>query len=607
MSESDSPTPGNGAAADADGVDAALAAARDRYKAERAKRVRDDGNAQYEELVGDFADFDRDPFADPDYTRDAVTDDVEVLVVGCGFAGMLTVIELKAKGIDNVRMIDRAGDFGGTWYWNRYPGCMCDVESYTYLPLLEETGYMPTEKYASAVEIFSYAQIVGRHFDLYPHAMFHTEVESAVWDDDTLRWTVRTNFGDEITARFLVTAGGILHKAKLPGISGITKFKGKAFHTSRWNYDVTGGAPGVFMDKLADMRVAVIGTGATAVQVVPRVAEAAKELLVFQRTPSPVGQRNNGPTDEAWFKSLQPGWHAERVKNFTESVTGKKPEVDLVSDGWTHVMWDDTQTKTDDPVQAKAMERSDFQTMEEIRQRVLSIVEDPDTAERLQPWYGKHCKRVCFHDEYLPAFNRPNVQLVDTDGHGVTAITENGIVANGIEYPVDVIVFASGFEVTTDLEHRLGFNPVGRDGVRMSDRWSDGARTLHGILSAEFPNLLMISLIQAGFGTNFLHFLSKSAEHVAWLIAMCEERGIATIEATPGAEDEWYELLLGVAMGIAGYSTRCTPGYYNSEQGRDAKTARNLVYTGSLLEYAGFLERWRDAGTMPGALVTDES
>ena len=609
MSESDSPTTGaadTGAAADAEAVDAALAAARDRYKAERAKRVRDDGNAQYEELTGDFADFDRDPFADPDYTREAVTDDVEVLVVGCGFAGMLTAIELKARGFDDVRMIDRAGDFGGTWYWNRYPGCMCDVESYTYLPLLEETGYMPTEKYASAVEIFSYAQIVGRHFDLYRHALFHTEVESAVWNDDTLRWTVRTNFGDEITARFLVTAGGILHKAKLPGIEGITKFKGKAFHTSRWNYDVTGGAPGVFMDRLADKRVAVIGTGATAVQVVPRVAEAAGELLVFQRTPSPVGERNNGPTDEAWFKSLQPGWHRERVKNFTESVTGKKPEVDLVADGWTHVMWDDTQTKTDDAELARAMERSDFQTMEEIRQRVDSIVEDPDTAERLKPWYGKHCKRVCFHDEYLPAFNRQNVRLVDTDGQGVTAITENGIVANGVEYPVDVIVFASGFEVTTDLEHRLGFNPVGRDGVRMSDRWSDGARTLHGILSAEFPNLLMISLIQAGFGTNFLHFLSKSAEHVAWLIAMCEERGIATIEATPDAEDEWYELLLGVALGIAGYSTRCTPGYYNSEQGRDAKTARNLVYTGSLLEYAEFLERWRDAGTMPGALVVDE-
>ncbi len=603
MTDPDAPQPSGGPS---DDVDAALAAARERYQAERAKRVRDDGLAQYEELTGDFADFDRDPFADPDYTRDPVVEDVEVLVVGCGFAGMLTVIELAARGVTDVRMIDRAGDFGGTWYWNRYPGCMCDVESYTYLPLLEETGYMPTEKYASAVEIFSYAQIVGRHYDLYPHALFHTEVTEAVWDEEALRWRLTTNWGDQISCRFLVTAGGILHKAKLPGIAGISKFKGRAFHTSRWDYSVTGGAPGVPMDKLADKRVAVIGTGATAVQVVPRVAEAAQELFVFQRTPSPVGQRDNGPTDEEWFKSLQPGWHAERVKNFTEAVTGKKPEVDLVSDGWTRVMWEDTQTKTEDRELAAAMERSDFETMEELRQRVDRIVEDPDTAERLKPWYGKHCKRVCFHDEYLPAFNRPNVHLVDTDGRGVEAITENGIVANGVEYPVDVIVFASGFEVTTDLEQRLGFNPRGRGGVAMSERWSDGAHTLHGILSAEFPNLLMISLIQAGFGTNFLHFLSKSAEHVAWLISTCEERGIATIEATPEGEDEWYDLLLGVALGIAGYSTRCTPGYYNSEQGRDSKTARNLVYTGSLLEYAGYLERWRDEGTLPGAAVTTE-
>ncbi|HMR96448.1 MAG TPA: NAD(P)/FAD-dependent oxidoreductase [Microthrixaceae bacterium] len=604
MTESDSPTPDGPSSAD---VDAAMAAARERYQAERAKRVRSDGNAQYGELTGDFAEFDRDPFADPDHHRDPLDEDVEVLVIGCGFAGMLTTIELKARGFDDVRMVDRAGDFGGTWYWNRYPGCMCDVESYTYLPLLEETGYMPTEKYASAVEIFSYAQLVGRHYDLYPHALFHTEVVEAVWDEAALRWRVRTNWGDTLSCRFLVTAGGILHKAKLPGIAGISRFKGRAFHTSRWNYEVTGGAPGVFMDKLADKRVAVIGTGATAVQVVPRVAEAAQELFVFQRTPSAVGQRDNGPTDEAWFASLEPGWHAERVKNFTEAVTGKKPEVDLVDDGWTHVMWDDTQTKFDDPEVTRGQERSDFLTMEEIRQRVTRIVEDPETAARLQPWYGKHCKRVCFHDEYLPAFNRPNVHLVDTDGHGVDEITENGVVACGVEYPVDVIVFASGFEVTTDLEHRLGFDPEGRGGIRMSERWSDGAHSLHGILSAEFPNLLMISLVQAGFGTNFLHFLSKSAEHVAWIIATCEERGIATIEATPEAEEEWYELLLGVAMGIAGYSTRCTPGYYNSEQGRDSKTARNLVYTGSLLEYAEFLERWRGDGSMPGALIADET
>jgi cation diffusion facilitator CzcD-associated flavoprotein CzcO len=582
---------------------AAMAEARERYRKEREKRLRAEGQAQYQELKGDYAEFDRDPFAEPGFTRDAITEECEVVIVGGGFAGMLTAINLKARGIDDIRIVDKAGDFGGTWYWNRYPGCMCDVESYTYLPLLEETGYMPTEKYASAPEIFGYCQRMARHFDLYRHGLFQTEIDTAEWDDDTARWIVRTSRGDELRPRFFVTAGGILHKAKLPGIPGIEDFEGRAFHTSRWDYGYTGGAPGVPMDQLADKRVAIIGTGATAVQAVPQLARAAKELFVFQRTPSPVGQRDNGPTDEEWFASLEPGWQAERIRNFTQAVTGKKPERDLVGDGWTRVMWDDTQTRTDDPNLAAEMERSDFETMEELRARVDRLVEDPETAAKLKPWYGKHCKRVCFHDDYLPAFNRPNVHLVDTDGRGVEAVTPKGLVAGGFEYPVDLIVFASGFEVTTDLEHRLGFDPRGRGGVAMSERWHDGAHTLHGILSAEFPNMMMISLVQAGFGTNFLHFLSESAKHVAWLIATCIESGVTTIEATPEAEEQWLRTLLGVAMGIADYSNNCTPGYYNSEQERDAKAARNLVYTGSLLEYAGYLERWRDEGGFPGALV----
>ena len=582
---------------------AAMAEARERYRKEREKRLRAEGQAQYQELKGDYAEFDRDPFAEPGFTRDAITEECEVVIVGGGFAGMLTAINLKARGIDDIRIVDKAGDFGGTWYWNRYPGCMCDVESYTYLPLLEETGYMPTEKYASAPEIFGYCQHMARHFDLYRHGLLQTEIDTAEWDDDTTRWIVRTSRGDELRPRFFVTAGGILHKAKLPGIPGIEDFEGRAFHTSRWDYGYTGGAPGVPMDQLSDKRVAIVGTGATAVQAVPQLARAAKELYVFQRTPSPVGQRDNGPTDEEWFASLEPGWQAERIRNFTQAVTGKKPERDLVGDGWTRVMWDDTQTRTDDPDLAAEMERSDFETMEELRARVDRLVEDPETAAKLKPWYGKHCKRVCFHDDYLPAFNRPNVHLVDTDGRGVEAVTPKGLVAGGVEYPVDLIVFASGFEVTTDLEHRLGFDPRGRGGVAMSERWHDGAHTLHGILSAEFPNMMMISLVQAGFGTNFLHFLSESAKHVAWLIATCIESGVTTIEATPEAEEQGLRTRLGGAMGIADYSNNCTPGYYNSEQERDAKAARNLVYTGSLLEYAGYLERWRDEGGFPGALV----
>ena len=527
-----------------------------------------------------------------------------MLVVGGGFAGMLTAINLKAHGVEDIRIIDKAGDFGGTWYWNRYPGCMCDVESYTYLPLLEETGYMPTEKYASASEIFSYCQLMGRHYDLYPHALFHTEVEEARWDDADGRWHVTTDRGDTFRARFFVTAGGILAKAKLPGIPGIEGFAGDAFHTSRWNYDVTGGGPTERMDKLADKRVGIIGTGATAVQVVPRLANAAKEVYVFQRTPSAVGERNNGPTDVEWYKNQPPGWQQERIRNFTQAVTGAKPEKNLVGDGWTRYMWEDTHVKAGSPEEAEALERSDFESMEELRRRVDTIVEDPETAEKLKPWYGKHCKRMCFHDDYLPAFNKPNVHLVDTDGRGVEQITAGGVIADGEEIPVDILVFASGYEVTTELASRLGFDPVGRGGQRLSERWSDGPHSLHGILSAGFPNMCMIGIVQAGFGTNFLHFLAESAKHVAWIIATCEDEGVATIEAAPDAEEEWLAVLREQAMLIAGYSASCTPGYYNSELSRDEKTARNLVYTGSILDYAGFLEQWRDEGDFPGTTVT---
>ncbi len=583
-----------------------LEEARARYREERAKRLRTDGLDQFQQLRGEFAEFDRDPFADPDFTRDPVERDVDVVIVGAGFAGMLTAARLRERGVEDFLILDKAGDFGGTWYWNRYPGCMCDVESYTYLPLLEETGYMPSMKYAGAAEIFAYCQVIGKHFDLYPRALFQTIVDTATWDDDAARWVVHTSRGDVLHARFLVTAGGILSKAKLPGIPGIEDFQGDTFHTSRWDYGVTGGGPTEEMDRLGDKRVGIIGTGATSVQVVPQLARAAREVFVFQRTPSAVGVRDNGPTDEAWFRSLEPGWQAERIRNFTEAVTGKHPDRNLVADGWTEVMWDDTQSAGATPEEAEALERSDFDTMEAIRRRVDEVVEDPTTAEALKPWYGKHCKRVCFHDEYLPAFNEPHVHLVDTQGRGVERVTADGVVVDGVEYPLDVLIFASGFEVTTDLDQRLGFDPVGRGGVSMSGRWHDGAHTLHGVLSAEFPNMCMISIVQAGFGTNFLHFLSESAGHVSWLISTCLQDDIRTIEATPEAEEAWHAVLISEAVKIADYSINCTPGYYNSEQGNNPKARRNLTYTGSLVDYVDHLERWREQPGFPGARVVHD-
>ncbi|MDG2026133.1 MAG: NAD(P)/FAD-dependent oxidoreductase [Acidimicrobiales bacterium] len=576
---------------------------RERYERERQKRLRDDGLAQYVDLTGQFEDFDIDPWVEPGFTRDAITKDVTVVIVGGGFAGMLAAVELTRRGICDFHIIEKGGDFGGTWYWNRYPGCMCDVESYTYMPLLEETGYMPTEKYASAPEIFEHCQRIGNHFDLYPHALFQTDIDDATWDDKSQRWTVTTSRGDSLTSRFFVTAGGILHKAKLPGIPGIQDYAGRTFHTARWDYDFTGGAPREPMDKLDDKRVGIIGTGATAIQVVPQLGRAAKDVYVFQRTPSAVGVRNNGPTDEAWYRTLEPGWQDERMRNFTQAVTGEKPLQDLVGDGWTEVLWEATNQTTTSPEHRAELEQSDMETMAALRKRVDEEIDDPETAEKLKPWYGKHCKRVCFHDDYLPAFNRPNVHLVDTDGAGVREIGSRGPIVDGVEYPVDLLIFASGFEVTTPLAQRLGFDPAGRGGVRLSERWQDGAHTLHGIFTAEFPNMLVMSTVQAGFGTNFVHFLSQSAIHVASVIRTCLDEDIATIEATPEAEEEWLATLYEVAIGLAHYSATCIPGYYNSEGATSGKGARNLVYPGSLLHYAGYLERWRDAGDMPGARV----
>jgi len=574
---------------------------RDRYRAEQQKRLRPEGMNQWRELDDEL---DRDPFVEPGFTRPPVVEETTVVIVGGGFAGMLTAIDLAKHGITDVRIIEKAGDFGGTWYWNRYPGCMCDVESFVYLPLLEETGFMPTEHYASAPEIFEYSKLLARTFNLYPKALFQTNVTDAVWDEDAQRWTVTTSRDDELSARFIVLAGGILHKAKLPGIPGIETFKGKAFHTSRWDYSYTGGGPTEPMDKLIGKRVGIIGTGATAVQVVPQVAKVADELFVFQRTPGAVGVRNQQPTDPDWFNSLESGWQRERIINFTQAVTGSQPDVDLVQDGWTELMWFDTQKEAASPEEAEELEQIDFEAMEGIRRRVDEVVEDPETAQKLKPYWGKHCKRVCFHDEYLPSFNLPNVHLVDTDGRGVDAITEHGPVVDGVEYPVDLLIYASGFEVTTDLYHRLGFDPKGRDGVALSERWATGAHTLHGVLASGFPNMLLISLVQGGFGTNFSHLLSESAKHVAAIVEACVEDGIVTIEAEEPAEDEWLSVLHKVGFGGARYFQACTPSFYNSEQQAiDERAARNLTYTGSLLDYVGYLERWREAPDFTGVVI----
>ena len=375
-----------------------------RYEQERVKRLTE-GDRSYRSLRDLDVDFDADPYT-PRIQRHPIHEETDVVVVGTGWAGMSAAAHLAKQGITSYRMLDKAGDFGGTWYWNRYPGCMCDVESYTYLPMLEEVGYMPTKKYAHAGEIFEYAQMLGRHFDMYPHALFHTEAVGMAWEEETKRWMVTTDRGDQLAARFVVICGGVLHKAKLPGIPGIENFQGHSFHTSRWDYDYTGGAPEVPMDKLHDKKVGIIGTGATAIQAVPKLAEAAEQLYVFQRTPSSVSPRNQRDTDPEWFAEMssEPGWHEERMANFIAMTTGGNPEVDLVQDGWTEMFAVDVKKEPGSDEEAAELKALDFELMDQVRQRIADTVEDPATAEALKPWYGVSCKRPCYHDDYLPAF-----------------------------------------------------------------------------------------------------------------------------------------------------------------------------------------------------------
>jgi len=581
-----------------------LEEAREKYRIEREKRLRADGIRQYKELKGDYEEFDRDPYVEPGFTRAAVIEDVDVVIVGGGFGGMIEAANLTKAGVTNFRIVEKAGDFGGTWYWNRYPNAACDVESYVYLPLLEDTGYMPTEKYAKAPEIFAYCQLLGRTFDLYRGALFQTEVEDMRWDESRKRWNVMTSRSDILSAKFIVIAGGVLHKAKLPGIPGIETYAGRAFHTSRWDYSYTGGSSQTLMEKLADKRVGIIGTGATAVQVVPKLAEAAKELFVFQRTAACVGVRNNKPTDPEWFKSLKPGWQAERTRNFTQAVTGAQPAVDMIDDEWTKMNWVDTRKLPENDEEALELERIDFENMERVRQRIADVIKDPATAELMMPWYSQSCKRPCFHDEYLPAFNRPNVHLVDTDGKGVNEINERGVIVNGVEYPVDLLIFASGFEVTTGYTHRLGFDPKGRNGVSLSEAWAEGPATLHGVLSNGFPNMFMISTVQGAQATNFVHSITEAAQHVSFLIEQCVKGDIATIEPETAAQENWFETLFAQLWGIARYNATCTPGYLNSEGGGDMRSARAIAWMTSVLGFAEYVENWRQQGDLAGLVLT---
>jgi cation diffusion facilitator CzcD-associated flavoprotein CzcO len=582
---------------------------RQKYLEERNKRLRPDGNDQYLRVAGQLAHYLDDPYT-PVTAREAKTDHVTFAFIGGGFAGLATAARLSEAGIRDVRIIEKGGDFGGTWYWNRYPGAQCDTASMVYMPLLEETGHMPSEKYAHAPEILAHCQRIGRQYGLYDNALFHTEVVSLDWDEATSRWTIRTSRGDFFTAQFVGMGTGPLHVPKLPGIDGIESFKGHSFHTSRWDYEYTGGDPkGALMEKLADKRVGIIGTGATSVQCVPHLARACKELYVFQRTPSSVDIRANAPIDPEWFSQIATsGWQQRWLENFTANQAGGSAEEDLVQDGWTDLsrrirakIMDLPREQRTPPNMLAAFEDSDFEKMEEIRARVDAIVCDRETAAKLKAWYRQLCKRPCFHDAYLQAFNTPGTHLIDTDGKGVERITENGVVVAGKEYTLDCIIYASGFEVGTEYKRRAGFDLTGRGGIKLSEHWAEGMRSKHGIHVHGFPNAFFVQPTQgANLISNVPHNLTEAAKTIALMVRHAQANGFKEIEVTREAEDRWVELLLTGAGRMIG-SPDCTPGYYNNE-GREPGPAAKLHvgHPAGAMAYFKYIDGWRNSGQFEG-------
>ena len=579
---------------------------RAKYREERDKRLRADGNDQYFEVTGDFSHYVDDPYIDAPLAREPIFDDVDVIVVGGGFGGLLTGARLTEAGMGRIRIIEKGGDFGGTWYWNRYPGAACDVESYVYLPLCEELNFVPKEKYTHAPEILAHSRAIGEKFNLYDYACFQTEVEGMRWSEEDQRWTVTTNRGDSMTAKYVCMANGPLNRPKLPGIKGIDRYQGHTFHTSRWDYAYTGGGPEGNLTGLADKRVGVIGTGATAIQCVPHLARSAKELYVFQRTPSSVDVRANRPTDPEWAASLEPGWQQARMNNFNTLVSGGFADEDLVNDGWTEIirnlasMVNFRGQKLSPAEIAEKMELADFQKMEQIRNRAEELVNDPATAESLKPYYRQFCKRPCFNDEYLPAFNRPNVHLIDTDGRGIDEITESGIVANGEQFDLDCIIFATGFEVGTDYTRRSGYDLIGRNGISLKDKWSQGISTLHGLQTNGFPNCFIIHTAQAGFTVSFPHAMNEQAKHIAYILNECKKANANVVEVTEEAEQAWVEHIIGMSRLSESYQAECTPGYYNNEGKPNPVSVQNGAYGGGPTRFFKVVEAWREEGSMQG-------
>ncbi|MBV1691954.1 NAD(P)/FAD-dependent oxidoreductase [Novosphingobium sp. G106] len=596
-----------------------IPAMRAKYRRERDRRLKRDHNDQYVAASGKWGEiYEVDPYT-PVAPRDPITGETDVVILGAGYCGMMVAAQLKKAGITKFHNIDHGGNFGGTWYWNRYPGIQCDNDSLVYMPLLEETGYMPSKKFADGYEIHDHCQIIADTFGLRENALFHTLIKTLKWDAAINRWHVGTNRGDDIKARFVVLAMGPLNKPKLPGIPGLDQFKGKVFHTARWDYDYTGGAwREPILDKLGDKKVAIIGTGATAIQVVPYLAKYAGQTYVIQRTPSTIDARDNRAIDREWFAGLKPGWQQERIRNFHHAAMERLSpgEPDMVQDIWTEISrncaaqleaegWPDVAPEE----YAARREIMDYRLMERLRRR-CDVVEDPVTAEALKPYYRYLCKRPASNDNYYPAFNQPNVTLIDVaETRGLERLTEKGFVHNGDEYEIDCLIMASGYEVTNDLDRRWGIDTIeGRDGLSIYDYWREGYRTFQGMMAHGFPNMFFTGFTQAGTNASNSKTFIDQGFHIGYVASEALRRGAETVEPTQEAQDAYIRHLRSVAVDNSVFQTECTPSYFNNEG--DQQKKRSIFgepWGEGYYAFEDMLQRWRDAGTLDGLALTREA
>ncbi|KAL0938512.1 Pentalenolactone D synthase [Colletotrichum truncatum] len=621
-----------------------------KYTEEKEKRQRADGNAQYIELESTerFRKLAEDPWVDhaklnaqPPSLKDG--DEVKILILGAGYGGLLYAIRFIQAGFraEDIRLVDVAGGFGGTWYWNRYPGLMCDVESYIYMPLLEETGYMPKHRYSYGPELLEHAERMANMWNLTDKGVFRSQIRSYEWDDEAKRWItiIEQDRGPSeepvkmtVRSQFVVLANGVLNHPKVA--KNLEAFEGDMFHTARWNYDVTGGRDGPpeapQLTGLEGKRVGIIGTGATAIQLVPQLARWAKELYVFQRTPSAVDERGQRTTDPQDFKSRIAngnGWQLRRTQNFNEFISGGEPDENLVNDGWTGMKaykaliggpHDNPITMQDIPNHIGTLLALDTPRSERLRRRVDSIVQDKKTAEGLKAWYPGWCKRPTFHDDYLPAFNHPHVHLIDTDGKGIDHATKDSLVANGTDYPLDILVLSTGYRPpAADLaEPSAGSNMTvkGRNGRLLSEKWhTQGPSTLHGVLSNEFPNLFLTGPLQAGTSSNFAYATDVLAQHSAFILGEAMKRAgrntdKVVVESTVEAEEAYAGLLLTRAAWFAGFGV-CTPNYSNNEgqvigPEEQMKMARGSPFPTGMNAFVKFIETWRAEGSLKGVDIT---